>query len=331
MVRLEATLDIYSGNSNPSWELSEDKAKEFIEMPGWIDIMNPEDHGVSLDLGYRGFVLSVISEESEKIGSSEVGAEKTQYHPKLPNTFRIYGSKKLDEFNKSFKPSLGLEDIREKEKWLLNTMNTSPSLSEGVDHDLKTFKDNNKIKQLVEQAIDDGGHPQQDISETLQEESRQPSPEALASCNIWSAYYNPSFWNDSRYMGYNNCYNYAMNMRTNTFAQPGRAHGCNFDISCGSVSAAARCDGVVNGCGGSTPDYSVAMVVSTTWQDYHWYHWHYFSGFWGHKPGGTAARNYDNSGRVISPNQGLYPSNCNRGPYDIFCGYYYGLKDAYIR
>ena len=47
MVRLEATLDIYSGNPNPSWELSEDKAKEFIEMPGWIGIMNPEDHGIT--------------------------------------------------------------------------------------------------------------------------------------------------------------------------------------------------------------------------------------------------------------------------------------------
>jgi hypothetical protein len=323
-------LDIYSGNPNPSWELSEDKAKEFTEMPGWMDIMNPEDHGLSLDLGYRGFIISVISEESEKIGSAKEGIEKTPYHPKLPNTFRIYGSKKSDESNKGFKPSLSIEDIQEKEKWLLDTMKTSPNLSKGFDQGLKTFNDNHNIKQLIEQAINDGGHPQQGISETLQE-SRQPSPEALASCNIWSAYYNPSFWNDPRYQGYNNCYNYAMNMRTNTFAQPGRAHGCNFSINCGSVSAAARCDGVVNSCGGSTPYYSVAMVVSTTWQDYHWYHWHYFSGFWGHKPGGTAARNYDNSGRVISPNQGLYPSNCNRGPYDIFCGYYYGLKDANIR
>ena len=332
MVRLEATLDIYSGNPNPSWELSEDKAKEFTEMPGWMDIMNPEDHGLSLDLGYRGFIVSVLSEESEKIGSAKEGIEKTHYHPKLPNTFRIYGSKKSDESNKGFKPSLSLEDIQEKEKWLLDTMKTSPNLSKGFDQGLKTFNDNHKIKQLIEQAINDGGHPQQGISETLQEESRQPSPEALASCNIWSAYYNPSFWNDSRYQGYNNCYNYAMNMRTNTFAQPGRAHGCNFSINCGSVSAAARCDGVVNSCGG--------MGLHTIPLQ------------WLFQPRGKIIIGiigiiFQVSGDISLVEQlqeimttlaELFPPIrvfilpiVIGVPINIFCGYYYGLKDANIR
>ena len=123
-----------------------------------------------------------------------------------------------------------------------------------------------------------------------------------------------------------------MNMRTNTFAQPGRAHGCNFSINCGSVSAAARCDGVVNSCGGRVlhtiplqwlfqPRGKIIIgIIGIIFQ---------VSG--DISLVGTAARNYDNSGRVISPNQGLYPSNCNRGPYNIFCGYYYGLKDANIR
>ena len=52
--------------------------------------------------------------------------------------------------------------------------------------------------------------------------------------------------------------------------------------------------------------------------DFHWYRLH-TNGFWGHKPGHTAARNTDNQGRVIGG--ALNPQNCNRGPYTAFCGY----------
>ena len=41
-------------------------------------------------------------------------------------------------------------------------------------------------------------------------------------------------------------------------------------------------------------------------------------GLWCHKPGKTAARNYDNSGVHISD-----PATCDRGPYTLVCGYYY--------
>jgi hypothetical protein len=123
-----------------------------------------------------------------------------------------------------------------------------------------------------------------------------------------------------------------MNKRTDTFAQPGRAHGCTFNTSCASVASAASCDGVVTSCVGSTAYYYVALVISTSIQDYHWYHWHSTGGdnFWGHKPGQTEARNWDNSGRTISPANNLNPQNCNRKPYDVFCGYYFAPKDAKI-
>jgi hypothetical protein len=48
--------------------------------------------------------------------------------------------------------------------------------------------------------------------------------------------------------------------------------------------------------------------------------------FWSHKPGGTAARNTDNSGRVITN-----PETCNRGPYTQFCGYFYTCRSQLIR
>ena len=130
------------------------------------------------------------------------------------------------------------------------------------------------------------------------------------------------------HMRFNNCYNYAMNNRTDTFAQPGQAHDCYFEIDCSSVAHAASCDGVINTCNDDTPYSCIAMVISQEINDYHWYHWHSLSNFWAHKPGGTAARNYDNSNQIILPSQGLDPSNCNRGPYSIFCGYYYAPKDT---
>ncbi len=58
-----------------------------------------------------------------------------------------------------------------------------------------------------------------------------------ASCN-------PGFWNnDPNVRTRNNCYNYASNKRTDTFAQPGRGYGRMYTaITCAEVSRAALCD-----------------------------------------------------------------------------------------
>lgn len=39
--------------------------------------------------------------------------------------------------------------------------------------------------------------------------------------------YDPDYWNQSCVQSMNNCYNYAMNKATNTFAQPGTAYECS--------------------------------------------------------------------------------------------------------
>jgi hypothetical protein len=323
MVRLEVTLDVYSGNPNPSWEMPPEKVKEFFEIEGWKELMNPEDYGLSLELGYRGFIISVLSEEdagnislptSQPKTKSDISTAKESH---LPRIFRIYGSKVSNGQNKNFKSSLSLEEVQEKEKWLLQTYNKAQVINTKVDSGLTEY---------VERSISSGGAVEHESS---QQEAQLASTEVLAACNLWSAYYNPGFWNNSYSITRNNCYNYASNYRTHTFAQPGLAHGCSFMIDCSSVYNAARCDGLVNSCG-SHPLYLVALVI---WPgvDYHWYHWHGAGSdyFWGHKPGPTEARNWDNAGRTLVPP--LQPHNCNRGPYTIFCGYYYQPRGAYIR
>jgi len=147
----------------------------------------------------------------------------------------------------------------------------------------------------------------------------------------------PSFdpsWNDGGWVQWNNnCYNYACDQRTDSFAQPGKASGAPFTeapfaiLDCPAVSAAAQSDGLeplANEYGPVDCVHIVALVITPTHlrisgklkADFHWYRQDN-DGNWSHKPGGTPATNLDNSGKPISN-----PETADRGPYTIFCGYF---------
>lgn len=135
--------------------------------------------------------------------------------------------------------------------------------------------------------------------------------------------YEPSSWNGGS-MTMNNCYNYANNKRTNTFAQPGRASGQTaIGMSCAVVHAAAVRDGLEPITDPYDPSYktAVALVVAPG-EDYHWYRRDAY-GAWSHKPGQTAATNLDNSGSPIND-----PQYADRGPYTDFCGYFRLWSDS---
>ncbi len=135
--------------------------------------------------------------------------------------------------------------------------------------------------------------------------------------------YNPGKWNnDPTIQSQNNCYNYANDKITNTFAQPGRGSGRSWTqlVSCETdVAPAAQRDGQIPvGPPSTTPreGHFIALVLGVGY-DYHWYRLD-ANGMWSHKPGATPARNTDNSSRPIAD-----PRNCDRGPYSIFCGFYH--------
>ncbi len=147
-------------------------------------------------------------------------------------------------------------------------------------------------------------------------------------CEYEVSKFNPAFWNTSATQPHNNCYNYARNWRTNTFAQPGRAHGAmTSTMACNTVTTAAMADGLKHRCeclpATQFPRRLMALVIAPGW-DYHWYR-HQREGFWGHKPGGTAARNFDSNGVIITN-----PETCARGPYTNFCSYFYAGKSVVI-
>jgi hypothetical protein len=273
------TLDIYSGQENPFWELSANQANELISRLAGKAVA-PLDAGEG-KLGLRGYIISASSDDSV----TDAG---------LPDTFRLAAGA-VEEFLPSQEtelPPLSAPDTSEAALWLLTTS------SGAVDDDLL-----NTVKDMISSQ----GKPV---------EEAPAEAEAVAPCIIRNTPYNPGFWNRPGVQPYNNCYNYAMNYRSNTFAQPGRISGHpNNVMQCPNVATAANYDGCKATCSG--PNKNVALVI---WpgRDYHWYRYH-SNGFWGHKPGSTAARNTDNRGRVIGGH--LNPQNCDRGPYTVFCGY----------
>jgi hypothetical protein len=119
----------------------------------------------------------------------------------------------------------------------------------------------------------------------------------------------------------NNCYNYACNRRTDTYAQPGRASGMQYTtVTCMDVTSAALADGLrAIDCDRACPmgSYKKALVVGEIapgFSDYHWYRQDR-DGTWSHKPGGTKATNVDAGVHRI-----LDPRTADRNGYRTFCG-----------
>lgn len=117
----------------------------------------------------------------------------------------------------------------------------------------------------------------------------------------------------------NNCYNYASDVSTDTFAQPGRGSGHKWTANtCDAIRAAAERDGLVwNGTTLPTAPPVGHHVALFIWPEtnFHWVRMDR-SGYWSHKPGSTPVRNTDNKGQKIQD-----PSKCDFSPWTQFCGY----------
>jgi hypothetical protein len=125
----------------------------------------------------------------------------------------------------------------------------------------------------------------------------------------------------------NNCYNYACNKRTDTFARPGMAGGRPFTaFTCMDLTNAALADGLrAIDCDLACPagSYKKALVLDPDLpvRDYHWYRQDR-DGTWSHKPGQAKATNVDaTQSRILDPRtadrRGPPGSNLN---YRTFCG-----------
>ncbi|MFT3696802.1 MAG: hypothetical protein QM831_26915 [Kofleriaceae bacterium] len=154
-----------------------------------------------------------------------------------------------------------------------------------------------------------------------------PSARRTKSRGLEVPRYEPNIWNnDAGICWGNNCYNYANNKITNTFAQPGLASGITLPrpLDGQSVARGAIADGLEalanSEAWQSTPadGHWIALVISSAIDDYHWYRLDDINAQWSHKPGHTPARNVDSSNATIAD-----PRRADRGPYEQFTGFFH--------
>lgn len=322
-------LDIFSAKPNPVWTLTANEEKEMLDRvlanPSLTD--PPKSSG---KLGYRGFIITASDEakttlekaglpsffyiESKKqaasetalVTSIETGKAVAADGKKFALESLKADRKQRGEFWKKHRSKDSLKADTPKEKGF--DLSVDPSLKPNIPLDAP------RPEELPPKASSGGGP-------SFNEE--EASSYFACGPNIYTSDTDFSYWNDAYSIQNNNCYNFAANYRSNTFAQPGRksnvAHttlACNNAV--GTTSYCAAYDGFTTACWTGNQVY-VCLVIDPdpTYGDYHWYRL-CANGHWCHKPGHTSARNYDDSGYWITN-----PATCDRGYYSLFCGYRY--------
>ncbi|MEU1312386.1 hypothetical protein ABZ419_26330 [Streptomyces cinnamoneus] len=307
MLRID--VSIFSGRPDPSWIITDESAVRDL----LSDVADAAEEAVGIPgagydgLGYREVVVSAVSDDAAWPAS-------------VPRSFALGTLGARD-------PGRSAELARRVVEGM--TRHADTALAE---HEQTPLDD--ELRELVLGEIDAfaAGPPAWTRTPALPAHPLRTTGreiEPAATCYIEYGQFNPGFWNTPDVQPRNNCYNYARNIRTDTFAQPGRAHGAQTGtMACPNVTQATLADGFVRRfqClpDSEKPRWLTALVV---WpgRDFHWYRIQ-SGNFWGHKPGTTQARDYDNSGNRITN-----PETCNRGNYRDFCGYFYAGRSVVIR
>lgn len=286
---LRVTVDIFSGRPNPVVDLKGDKAKDALKRLQPVKKIERADAVETIlasQLGYRGLIIEQEEERSDF----------------LPDSFRLAHG---ELFGENLAHLAADSDF---EEYLLETAEL-----QNVDagDDFRRMLKSEMLKKREARKSDEERPIILPIPfKRILEENK------IAPC---TPLYEPSWWNDGGQRQWNNnCYNYASNYRTDTFAQPGLAAGAMYSaISVEEVKKAALADCLKDAPEVNNPPaegHLVALVIAPGW-DYHWYRMNRNCS-WSHKPGSTEATNLDNAGAKITD-----PRNADRGPYTEFAGF----------
>lgn len=297
-------LDIFSGNPNPRWALSDREANDLLDrvMADRSLASPPQNVG---GLGYRGFVIHADDPRWRRV--------------KLPSKFYVSANSIATE--RALLHSSGAERAV-KDEVRQAAQDSIESTDRGWSQlwsDFMAGKPAGRERPGTGRVI---GSPKPDIPEDTPPQVGDDAI-SIAACGplAYSSDVDFSFWNnDTSSLWNNNCYNFASNYKSYTFAQPGRKSNVQWSIlDCGNYSGAigfaSAYDGHTNACWSGWQYYTCFVIWPGN--DYHWYRL-CANGHWCHKPGSTPARNYDNSGFWITN-----PMTCNRGNYTVFCSFRY--------
>ena len=280
------TLNIFSGRPNPCWFLNEAVTSELRDRLYRKPTLVSGAPNNLAGLGYRGIEV--------RFGNS---VEPLYVYGGIVRT--TGGS-----------PSL-LDANREIERFLLDSM---PKDGRGLGVIL-TKKTYHIIREYIEKELAVPIGPIKFIKWDPPPINGNCPPN-VAPC---APPYEPGLmWNFHPTQPYNNCYNYANDKVTNTFAQPGNYHSAQYSaLTCASVKPAAIADGLLSSNNFPTTVADGWYVALVIWPgvDFHWYRQDKI-GCWSHKPGQTAVINVDNSNNPI-----VDPQSANRGGYTQFCSY----------
>ena len=288
-MQLKLTIDIFSGRPNPTMILEGKKATALLDqlsLKSGFKKNTDSSAAEPFNLGYRGVVI----EQLDKSKSD------------FPVKFRVTPERAFAGDQSASLKDTGFEktlfDILEG----FSGMGAKAKFRKFLEEQIRDFRTNNPVIVL----------PKLPPVVIMDPCRCAPDPDL-------------AWWNDGgpRQSG-NNCYNYATNYRTDTFAQPGKAAsamyttlaGCVVPPAMRSVKAGAVADCLVDtpGANNKCPSagHLVALVMAPGF-DFHWYR-KGPDGKWSHKPGSTQARLIDNAGNPITD-----PRTANRGPYTQFC------------
>lgn len=276
------TIDIFSGRPNPVVELAGKEAKDVLErLKPTTPLSGDEaEKAATPILGYRGLVV-------EQAGTTADSKD-------LPARFRVSSGRLTGKGLAHNAADADFEDF-----------------FFGSKGPVKKAKETKNLQSIIKAEVSKAIEIKEQLVLT-----QIPFPIVIA-CTC-GPLYEPAWWNDGGQKQLNNnCYNYATNYRSDTFAQPGRAAGAMYTaLTCASVLPASVKDALEDtpGANNKCPaeGHLVALVIAPN-IDFHWYR-KGRNGYWSHKPGGTQVTNVDNSGKLITD-----PRTANRGMYTAFC------------
>jgi hypothetical protein len=275
---LRITIDVFSGRENPVIELTEKDSRKALERLRPVRKLEKGEPGLPPEptLGYRGLIIEQTQELTRGI----------------PKVFRLVHG---DVFGARLAHRVADESF---EDFVFERLNRVKNVELDQRFPQRLQEEVARFRKLREEwELSDSVLP------------------VLRGCPC-APLYEPEWWNVPQRQPYNNCYNYAANYLTNTFAQPGRGAGAQYTSLTGaSVKPAAVKDGLIDSPAANNKcpkeGHLVALVIAPGW-DFHWYR-KGRNGCWSHKPGGTAVTNRDNSNKLICD-----PRKADRGPYTEF-------------
>jgi hypothetical protein len=294
---LRITIDLFSGRPNPSVVVTGMDERELLDRLGTFDRRSARAPRAaaapSAKLGYRGLIVEPVA------AAGESGARTGRKSPRVVRTAAAPAALRV------------AQGVVQHEGRAIAARD--PGVEAFVVSPTGPFRTAGFPARFFEHLASEVTRPARDVQ--LRAAARADAGAGACAC---APLFEPQWWNDSgsRQLN-NNCYNYATNYRTDTYAQPGRANGAMYAaMTAADVSAAAIADALIatpakNRC----PRKGHLVAMFTYEWDYHWYR-KQRSGNWTHKPGTDPVTELDNANAPITD-----PRTADRGPYTQFGGF----------